>query len=162
MNPKQESRHMVDILFVLTLFLLFAVSALMLVMVGARVYQNTVNDMASNFDERTAFAYVTERIRQNNDANTVSVGTLEDVNSLILSQKVDGETYETYLYLHDGYLKELFIKKGSYLGENMLNAGQKILELKAFQVESIQDSLYRIFFESAHSDPMTLYVHVQN
>ena len=47
MNHKTQEKHfIVDILFVLALFGVFAVSALALVTIGADVYQHTVEDMS--------------------------------------------------------------------------------------------------------------------
>ena len=60
-----------DFLFTLLLFLLFAVSALGLILTGAGVYERTVNSMEDNFEERTALSYVAEKLRQNDGAGTV-------------------------------------------------------------------------------------------
>lgn len=50
-----------DILFVLALFGVFAVSALSLVTIGADVYQHTVEDMSVNYDSRTAVSILWKR-----------------------------------------------------------------------------------------------------
>lgn len=39
MNVKQEKNHIVDVLFVLALFVVFTLSALVLVILGANVYR---------------------------------------------------------------------------------------------------------------------------
>ena len=49
-HQKQEKHFIVDILFVLALFGVFAVSALALVTIGADVYQHTVEDMGVNYE----------------------------------------------------------------------------------------------------------------
>ena len=54
-HQKQEKHFIVDILFVLALFGVFAVSALALVTIGADVYQHTVEDMGVNYESRTLF-----------------------------------------------------------------------------------------------------------
>ena len=54
-HQKQEKHFIVDILFVLALFGVFAVSALALVTIGADVYQHTVEDMGVNYESRTAY-----------------------------------------------------------------------------------------------------------
>ena len=65
MNDKTQEKHfIVDILFVLALFGVFAVSALSLVTIGADVYQHTVEDMSVNYDSRTAVSYIMEKVRQ--------------------------------------------------------------------------------------------------
>ena len=63
-NRNQEKHFIVDILFVLALFGVFAVSALSLVTIGADVYQHTVEDMSVNYDSRTAVSYIMEKVRQ--------------------------------------------------------------------------------------------------
>lgn len=42
-KSNEPSRHIVDILFVLALFCVFAASALMLVTIGANVYKQTLS-----------------------------------------------------------------------------------------------------------------------
>ena len=64
-NRNQEKHFIVDILFVLALFGVFAVSALALVTIGADVYQHTVEDMGVNYESRTAVSYILEKVRQN-------------------------------------------------------------------------------------------------
>ena len=64
-HQKQEKHFIVDILFVLALFGVFAVSALALVTIGADVYQHTVEDMGVNYESRTAVSYIMEKVRQN-------------------------------------------------------------------------------------------------
>ncbi len=149
----QERHFIVDILFVLALFAVFTVSALMLVTIGSEVYRHTVDDMGSNYDTRTSVAYITEKIRQNDTfsadnstftSENISISTLAGEPALMLTQNYNDETYCTYLYLHNGYLKELFMKSGSYLGEDMLSAGQTIMELSEFTMEQVSDNLFSI------------------
>lgn len=139
---KQEKNFIVDVLFVLALFGVFTISALMLVTVGADVYRHTVDDMGRNYETRTSVAYITEKIRQNDTSlpgedsqQSITIGTLSDTPALMMMRDIDGELYCTYLYLHDGYLKELFVKSGSYPGENALAAGQEIFSLKELSME---------------------------
>ena len=57
MHFKNENRHMVDVLFVLSLFCVFAFSALMLVIIGADVYKKTAAHMDTNYASRISYAY---------------------------------------------------------------------------------------------------------
>ena len=61
MNRNPARKHSTDILFVLVLFLVFTSSALAVILLGARVYQSTSSRMESNYNVRTALAYVSER-----------------------------------------------------------------------------------------------------
>ena len=149
----QEKRFIVDVLFVLTLFGVFTVSALILVTIGAEVYRHTVDDMGTNYETRTSVAYITEKLRQNDNLisdgtdsaeNSISISTLSGEPALMLTQDIDGETYCTYLYLYDGHLKELFIKSGSFSGDNIPDAGQNIMELSALNMDQVSDNLISI------------------
>lgn len=146
---KQERHFVVDILFVLALFGVFAVSALVLVTIGADIYQKTVSDMNTNYDNRTAIAYITEKIRQSDcilsdGTPAVSIGTLEEIPALVLTDELDGEYYCTYLYLQDGWLRELYMRRGAYLGENMADAGKNILELESLSYEQTAPNLLHV------------------
>lgn len=162
----QEKRFVVDILFVLALFGLFTISALMLVTIGSEVYRHTMDDMSTNYETRTSVAYITEKIRQNDyitdssdgESGNISISTLDGEPALVLSQSINNETYCTYLYLHDGYLKELFMKSGSFLGDNTLAAGQNIMELSAFTMEQISDNLLSLHLTTPGGEAHDIFV----
>lgn len=162
MNPKPENRHIVDVLFVLALFCVFAISALMLVMLGANVYQKTVNDMNHNYNSRTAFSYITEKIRQNDTSSAVSVGTLNGKPAILLSQEADGKLFTTYLYEYDGYLTELFTGAESNLGDDILKAGHPLIPIKDFTLTEVKPSLYRIVLTAEDAENLTLYISTQS
>lgn len=166
---RQGKHFLVDVLFVLALFGVFAVSALTLVTIGADVYQHTVQDMDSNYETRTTVAYITEKIRQN-DVSAESGGgnacltTLNNVPALMLTHAVDEQQYCTYLYFHEGWLKELYIQKGFSFGGNTLNAGTTVMELDALNMQQLTPQLFSIelttvdnvshqFYVSTHCDP---------
>ena len=94
MNQKRE-RHIIDILFVIALFCIFALSAIFLISVGADIYGKTVSHMEANFNSRTAFAYVTEKIRQSDQADGISLGEIDGRPALLLSRNLNGTDYIT-------------------------------------------------------------------
>lgn len=162
MKLKQENRHIVDVLFVLALFCVFAISALMLVMLGANVYQKTVDDMDHNYNSRTAFSYVTEKIRQNDTSSAVSAGTLDGRPAILLSQEFDGKLFTTYLYEYDGYLTELFTGTEPDLGSDILKAGHPLIPLKDFTLTEVKPSLYRFVLTTEDAENLTLYISTQS
>lgn len=131
MNQKPQKKHTVDILFVLILFGVFAFSALMLVIMGSNVYTKTVDSMETNFNERTSYAYITEKFRQNDVKDSISVEIINSNSAFVFTETINETEYQTFLYIHDGYLKELLIKKGDSLP---LDAGNIILEATDFSI----------------------------
>ena len=135
-HQKQEKHFIVDILFVLALFGVFAVSALALVTIGADVYQHTVEDMGVNYESRTGVSYVMEKVRQNDTADSI------------------------FRYLSDGHLKELFMREGASLGGQVLPAGTDIMDLQEFSLSYASDDLIRISLRTASGEDHTFYIHV--
>ena len=88
-----QKGHVVDFLFTLALFCVFAASALMVVVIGANVYRQTVRGMDSNYDSRTSLTYLTEKVRQNDAANAVTIRSVGDSPALVLSQQAGERTF---------------------------------------------------------------------
>jgi len=140
MYSDKQKKHTIDILFVLILFGVFAISALMLVIMGSTVYSKTVDSMETNFNDRTSYAYITEKFRQNDSINSISIEQVNDNSSFVFSKEINNESYQTYLYIHDGYLKELFVKKGETLP---LKAGNIILEADSMEITKIDTQTFQ-------------------
>lgn len=143
---KQERRYIVDILFVLALFGVFTISALVVVIIGADVYKHTMESMSRNYDSRTAIAYVSEKVRQadvltSDGTSSVEISTLADCPALALHAEENGEAFCTWLYYHDGWLKELYVRKDADLGGNMLAAGEDILQLSDLEYTMLSKDL---------------------
>ncbi|MFT3984943.1 MAG: DUF4860 domain-containing protein [Lachnospiraceae bacterium] len=140
MNFSKREKSIVDILFILALFCAFLVSALFIVLFGAKIYRATVADMETNFTSRTALSYITEKMRQHDTVGGASVTFIDGQPVLILNQENDGVEYCTYLFSHDGFLKEVTAKESFDFD---LSSGQNILALSSFSAAEISDSLYR-------------------
>lgn len=141
MEFKKENRHVVDVLFVITLFCVFAFCALMLVILGAEVYKKTVASMESNYTTRTSYAYISEKIRQKDTSGAVKIAKFGDADAIFLEEKIGEKSYFTVLYVDDGYLKELFTADPERLGAG---AGTQIYECESLSAEKVSDSLVRI------------------
>ena len=152
---KQEERHIIDILFVIGLFCIFALSTIFLISIGADIYGKTVSNTEINFNDRTSFAYVTEKIRQADRSGAISAATLEGRSALKLQKTVQDTAYITWLYEDEGYLKELMVREDTPLS---LSAGQEILPVSNFSVSRIQDNLLRITIRTADGDDCSLSV----
>ncbi|MBP3604243.1 MAG: DUF4860 domain-containing protein [Lachnospiraceae bacterium] len=154
MNKKQEY-HVIDILFVIALLCIFALSSFFLISIGASIYSKTVTNMESNFNGRTAFAYITEKVRQSDATGLVSVSKLDDIPALAITQEISGVSYITYLYQYEGHLKELTIRKDTPLPAS---AGQNIIPLSDFSLTHKNDHLLIFSFITADSESFDLYI----
>lgn len=162
MNTTQEKNHIVDVLFVLALFVVFTLSALVLVILGASVYKQTVSYMDENYTARTAYSYLTEKVRQNDIYDSISIGQLEDTTALVLTREIGGTTYATYLYLHEGSLRELFMRQGSDIGSDPLSAGQEILPLQDWELQNAGENLLHIRLTLENNTQKELYISLRS
>ena len=77
MNLLKRQKSIVDVIFMITVFGVFMLSALFVVLFGAKIYRRTAHDMSVNFNSRTALAYVTEKVHQHDRRGGVDI-TIKD------------------------------------------------------------------------------------
>ncbi len=144
----ENNRFVVDILFVLALFVVFAISALSLVTIGTDIYGKIVYDMDRDYEERTCSSYITEKIRRADSSMGIDVTDFSGTNALVLSSEYEERAYDTYLYYYDGYLKEITLRHDAYAGEDLLNAGESIMPIDDVSFEIIKKNLIRVAYSS--------------
>ena len=101
----ERQKHMVDKMFLILLFATFAVCAFTLIMVGANVYSHTASAMNDNYEKRIDISYVTEKIKQWDEQNSISIGTFHNKTALIHTEVAAGRKYYTYIYQENGALR---------------------------------------------------------
>ncbi len=140
MEFRLKRRHMIDLLFPIALFFVFALSALTLILLAARIYQSTTANSSLQYTSRTGLAYISEKIHQNDEDGAVYLGNFDGQDAVILEQKQGDTLYYTYIYAYDQNLKELFIKDGVAA---TAADGRTILEVEDFTIEQVSDQLFR-------------------
>ena len=105
----KEQKHSIEVIFTMVTFLVYAMVLLMFVSLGATVYRSVTQQMELHQTQRTAENYLREKVRQNDRAGDVSIGEIEGVPALQISQTVGGKEYVTYIFTEGGSLKELLV-----------------------------------------------------
>lgn len=141
MYQENKQVHAVDFLFTLALFCIFAVTAFFVLFIGADIYQSTASNLGENSDAVTTMTYISEKVRQGDTADALSIETVEDVPVLALTSEVDKIAYVTYIYEWDEQLKELYCRKDTSVS---LSGGETISSVSDFSIEEINEHLYRI------------------
>lgn len=152
MNENRQ-RHSISGLFTLILLLMFAFSTLSLVLLGSRIYKNGVSHLNSNYTTRTAVAYITEKIRQHDEKDCISLSELDGIPALLMKDNIDGDTFLTYIYFYDGALRELFVRGGSEPSPDM---GSKIVALDSFSVTVSPDLQNTLLIHAAGGEGYSL------
>ncbi len=112
-------------LFPALLFFVFLLCTIFTILIGSRVYENIRERDNTSFHTDTALAYMTNKVRQSDRADSVSVREDNGVQILVLTTDYDGVLYETWIYQMDGVLWELFTQEDSGLD---VFSGQMIME----------------------------------
>ena len=140
MRFSHQQKHMIDMVFPIALFFVFALSALTVIVMATNVYQKTTSESALNYTAQTSLSYIREKISQADTDGGVTLTTLDGQDAMRLSTTENGNTYYTYIYAMDGELMELFVSADS--ATPSASAGRSILSVEAFDMEALGDNLY--------------------
>lgn len=159
MKNRTAGKHMIDILFPITLFFVLAASALMVIVLAAKIYENTTENSYRNHQSRIALSYISEKIHQSDGEGDIFIDQFEDCDALIFEQTFDDKDYRTYIYYYDGALRELFAKEDV---EISLSDGKVILELQEFSMKEAADGLLYFSCTDTENQIADSYVSVSN
>ena len=140
MRFQTRQRHVIDLVFPIALFFVFAASALVVLILAADIYASTTNHFQVNDESRTALAYISEKIRQNDTDGALSIVTIEQTDCIALSQDFNGTLCTTYIYEYGGKLKELFIRNDAPVS---LESGMDITEISSLSINKRPGNLYQ-------------------
>ena len=88
MRFRPRHRHVIDLIFPIALFFVFAASSLSVLILAANVYTSTTKRLSINDENRTVLSYLSEKIRQNatdGAINSVSIDRSEEHTSELQS-----------------------------------------------------------------------------
>ena len=150
---RMQHRHVIDFIFPIAVFFVFAASSLAVLILAANIYSSQTAEADNNYAARTSLSYINEKIRQNDANGGVSLQTIEGRDCLALESSLDDASYTTYIYEYEGMLKELFIRDGV---EFSLSAGKDIMEIKDFSMTEIRDGLFYFTSTDLNGNKITL------
>ena len=140
MRFRTQKNHMIDYLFPVALFFVFAVSALTVILLATNIYRSATEHSSLNYTAGTTLSYISEKIHQSDENGSISIGTFDGLDALILEQEYNGTSYFTYIYTDENELKELFVKEGVQADAS---SGRPILQVKSFEMEPVSDHTFR-------------------
>jgi len=131
----------IDTVFVLVVFSIFAISVLMVLMLGASIYRNINEISTERQSEHTALAYIWTKTRNFDQAGSISAGEFNGVSALIIDEMINDAHYRTMIYNHDGWLLELFSDANL---EFSLNDGIRVVTVDNLSFEAIDYGLIQV------------------
>lgn len=137
---KKTPRGVSELLFILGLLLVFVGSAFMLVLIGADSYKKIAADMQSNFERRTPASYIAFKIRKADKDGQITIKKKEGTDVLVIQERLEGISYETWIYEYKQSLCELFIQKGTDIA---LADGMSLIEIQGLEMEQLKNNLMK-------------------
>ena len=135
---KEKPSNLTEFL-ALAVFALFALCLFGVLLTGAKVYRNLVDQGSRSYADRTAAMYLSTRVRQ---SGGITVEEFDGCPALVSREEIDGRTYVTRVYCWDGYLRELFCAENAALSPE---DGEIVLEAETFSLKQ-EGNLLRIQF----------------
>lgn len=147
------SKHRnIHVLFSLSLFLLFVIGSFFIVTYEIKGYQ-MINDVASQEDDLIVpLAYLNTKLKANDSSQSVQIVEVEDVQCL---QITTNKTI-TYIYLQDGYLKELYLSNDYMPG---LNEGNKLFAIDGLEMKEDNQLFEFVVSKNKQSKSISIYLH---
>jgi len=140
MNKVIRGRN-IDTVFVLIVFSIFAVSVLIVLMLGASIYRN-INDISRDGEqEQIALSYVWTKAKNFDDSGSISVGDFNGIPALFIDETFGDYEFRTAVYAYDGWLRELF---SDITLDFSPESGTRISEVDDLKFESVDNGLIRV------------------
>jgi len=176
---EQNKRSNLTSLAPLLLFVIFTICILAVLLTGTDIYKKISQRDQNSFQRRTTVQYLTTRLRQSDAEKMVFVGdfhtgsagdadhTVADHDAhdaavsgdtLFLCEELNGRTFFTRIYCHEGYLCELFSEADLEISKKF---GEPILALNALQF-TLQGNVLTIEIEHTDTTTETLILNLRS
>ena len=150
---KKTRGQSVQFLFTMLLFLILTICSIFTITFGAKVYKNIDSRMNENFIGTTALSYISNKVKQADESNAVSVLTMENTQILKIEQVFNETKYFTLIYFKDGNIKELFVSEDS---QYTLEDGISIMQGEGISFSMIEKNLLKVETSGNHGHSILL------
>jgi hypothetical protein len=140
-------------MFTVMLLGIFALAAVFVAVMGAKVYANSAEKMQANFDTRTSIVYLSEKIRTNPGDN-YDVREVNGRPAIVLTEQIGENYYESWIFVLNDRLSEVTVVKGNSF---LPSAAQQIMDLKSLDAK-IRDGGIEITAVTMAGDVNTTFI----
>lgn len=131
--PETERKKNTGSLWILGIFLVFAVCAVLVITSGVSVYSRLGEKNDAAYDRRTVSRYLAVKVNSAGSYEDVSVVPVgPDETALCISEELSGSVYDTLVYAFDGWLCELFVPEGT---KPEPAGGEKVIRCESLSLE---------------------------
>ena len=109
---KMTGGKKIDTIFVLIIFSVFALSVLMVLILGASIYKNMTDIKREDQGERSLLSYIWTKVKNGDKAESIHIGDFHGQSALYFDEEIVGIKYTTAIYQYEGWVYELFSEVG--------------------------------------------------
>jgi len=124
-------------MFTILLLGIFALTAIFVAVMGAKVYANSADKMHANFDTRTSIVYLSEKIRTSAGAG-YDVREIGGNTALVLTEEIAGNMFESWIFVSDDRLCEITVMQGDTV---LPGVAQQIMDLRSLDARLINGGI---------------------
>lgn len=139
MKQKGENSA-ITALSALVLLCVFAAGMIAVLLTGVEVYRRISDSTARSYDSRTIVQYLATKVRQASDPDGILLSCFGDGTCLRIEEQVEAEKFQTRIYIHDGWLMEVFASVDEDLSPG---EGERILPVRSFD-GTVEGNLIRL------------------
>lgn len=150
MKKELQDRKM-DTVSVIAVFCLFAVSLLLLLMLGGNAYKGIDKKSRDRHDKRVCLSYISTKVKNSDGAGKVYLNRFYGLPALYLEEEYDKITYQTIIYFYSGRVRELFSEAGLDLSPE---SGTPVFEAESLDFEAFNGGLIKV---TVNSDSLLIY-----
>ncbi|MBD5155157.1 MAG: DUF4860 domain-containing protein [Oscillibacter sp.] len=143
----------------LALTCVFGATLLLSLAAGAVVYRRVADRVEESSSDRISLTYITAKLHASDAAGMVETGSFGGGDAVFLYQDFDGITYETILYVYDGYLMEMLCEKGWEMDAEF---GETVFPAQALEAEEPAEGLLRLSLTDENGRTQTADVYVRS
>ena len=133
----ERGRHATKALL-LFLLLAFALAALLTSLFGVRMYRSISEGSDANYALRASLTYVSGKVHALDSEGFLSTKNMGGTDVLVMAENIEGIVYNTYIYLYDGRLCELYADESFEFDPA---AGTALVEVASFTFAVEGDAL---------------------
>ena len=119
-------------LFQMLVLFIFVIVSVMLMLIGSKIYQNTVHSMESNLILRTTAGYLSNREREYGSRADIRDGIL------VFELPIENEPYIYRIYEHERMLVESLLPRGYDFEKG---DGERIVAIDSFVVREMNEGI---------------------
>lgn len=134
-----------DTVVALMVFCVFAASVLMVLTLGGSIYKSTNELYQEGYEERTGLSYIWSKVKNGDESGSVYIDSFQGLSVLCLDEEYGGVTYQTKLYLYDGWIYELFCEADL---EFSPEEGIPVMQIQSLDFKQMENGLIKAASDS--------------